>query len=216
MNEFYVYKVTNLKKDRIYIGASTKSVEERKKDHLQKVDKYDNNKLYDAISTYGAEAFVWETIDTASTVDELAHKEKHYITYYNSKENGYNSDLGGGFKKTIYKYHLESKELIETFECLDDAGESVGAVKQQISRACLSVNKVFGGYYWSYEKYDIFEISKDQRKKIVCQYTSDNTLLACFSSVAEASRETGVNRSCIAKVCRGVRNVAGGYKFSYK
>jgi len=210
-----VYKVTNTKEKRTYIGATTKSIKERQKDHLQKVDKYDNNKLYDAISTYGVEAFVWETIDTANTVDELAHKEKYYISFFDSKENGYNSDIGGGFKKTVYKYDLKSKELVGAFECLDDAGESVGAIKQQISRACLGVNKVFGGHYWSYDKYGVFEPSKDQRKKTVYQYTLDSTLIACFSSVADASRETGVNKSCIAKVCRGERKSAEGHLWTY-
>lgn len=216
MNEYYIYKVTNTEEEGIYIGASTKSVDKRKRDHLQKVDKYNNNKLYDAISTYGAEAFVWETIDTASTADELAHKEKYYISYYSSKENGYNSDVGGGFKKTVYKYDLESKELIKHFECLDDAGASVEASRKQISRACLSVNQIFNGFYWSYDKNDVFEPSKDQRKKMVCQYTLNDISIACFNSVAEASRATGVNRSCIAKVCRGERNVAGNYGWKFE
>lgn len=216
MTEGVIYKISNTENDAVYIGASRNSIEKRKKDHLQKAYKNCENKFYDAISTFGEEAFVWEIIDTASSADELAHKEKLYIAYYDSKENGYNSDAGGGFKKTVYKYDLDSKELIESFECLDDAGASIGASRKQISRACLSVNQIFNGFYWSYDRNDVFEPSKDERKKMVCQYSLEGISIACFSSVAEASRATGVNRSCIAKVCRGVRNVAGGYKFSYK
>ena len=206
-----VYKVTNKYEDKSYIGASEESLSTRKKDHIQKANNASDIKFHNAISTYGEEAFVWETIDTANTADELAHKEKHYIAYYDSKENGYNSDSGGGFQKTVYKYETETGQMTESFECLEDAASTVNATKQQISRACLNVNNLFAGYYWSYEKQDPFIPQEDQRKKGVCQYTLEGELLACFKSIAEASRETGIGKSCIAKVYRNERKVAGNF-----
>jgi len=44
---------------------------------------------------------------------------------------------------------------------------------------------------WSYDKNEIFKSSKDQRKKMVYQYTLDDISIACFSSIAEASKAKG-------------------------
>ena len=199
----------------VYIGVSTDSLEDRKRDHNQRVNKPYASIFHNAISTYGEDAFEWETIDTAYSIDELAQKEKSYIFEYNALENGYNADSGGGFKKTVYKYDIETGKLLETFECLDDAGATVEASKQQISKACLNVNNTYAGFYWSYEKHDIFEPNVDLRRKRVRQYTLDGYLLAEFKSIAEASRITGVNNSSIAKVCRGDRKTAGGFYFEF-
>ena len=74
-----IYKVTNVVNDEVYIGATTNSLEERKKDHLRKTAKKVGSYFQEAIGTYGPEAFLWEQIDTATTTDELAQKEIKYI-----------------------------------------------------------------------------------------------------------------------------------------
>ncbi|MEY8850028.1 GIY-YIG nuclease family protein [Psychroserpens sp. XS_ASV72] len=212
---FLVYKAVNSQNGDTYIGTTSRSVEERIKDHLQKSDCTTKNKFHNAISTYGLELFVWEIIDTANSIDELARKEKQYIFRYNSMIEGYNSDSGGGFKKTVYQYSLEDGKLIADYDNLESAGSAVSASKKQISRACLSVNNSFGGYYWSYKLQDTFTPKKDKRLKEVSQYDLGGTLIRVFRSVCIASKETGVNKSSIAKVCRGERNTAGGYIWQF-
>ncbi|WP_394345717.1 hypothetical protein [Gelidibacter gilvus] len=39
--------------------------------------------------------------------------------------------------------------------------------------------------------------------------------IAEYESVAEASRQTGISKSCISKVCRGERKQSGGYIWKY-
>jgi group I intron endonuclease len=215
-NNGVIYKVVNELNGEVYIGTTIKSIEERKKDHLQRVDKDYSAKFHDAISTYGVDVFEWEQIDTASSLDELAQKEKDYILIYNSKEEGYNADSGGGFKKTVYQYDLNDGHLINSYECLESAASAVNAIKQQLSRACLSVNNTFNGFYWSYQYSESFNPSIDNRKKAIVQFDSEGKEIACFKSIAEASKHTGINKSSIAKVCRGERNHAGGFKWSNK
>jgi group I intron endonuclease len=135
-----VYKVTNNENDKVYVGATTKSIGDRKKDHYKKSKKGKNYAFQNAITTYGIEAFKWEQIDTASNKNELAKKEKEYILEYNSKEGGYNSDEGGGISKKVYKYDLEGN-FIDGYKCLEDAGKVIGARKQEISRACIKEKK---------------------------------------------------------------------------
>ena len=209
-----IYKVENTITREIYIGATTDSVEIRIKDHFDKAKRGNGHKFQEAIATYGPEAFNWEQVDTANSINELAEKEKQYVIKFNSKENGYNIDAGGGFKKTVYKYD-KSGILIEQFECLEDAAKSVNATKQSISSACLGVNKIYKGYYWSYHYQEPFEPGIDRRKKKVLQYTLDGKLIAEFNSVAEASKITGLSKTCIARVCRKEREKSGGFTWRY-
>ena len=117
MKENYIiYKAQNEFTGDVYVGCTTKSIEERKKDHVRKANNGRGHDFHEAISTYGKDAFVWEQIDKASSVNELAQKEKKYIYEYNSKEQGYNSDAGAGFKivKTSFSFAI-FKECKVTF-----------------------------------------------------------------------------------------------------
>ncbi len=210
-----IYRVENEITGEFYIGATTKSIKERKNDHEQKANNGIGHKFQEAISTYGAEAFDWQEIDSASSTDELAQKEKQYILEYNSKEEGYNIDSGGGFKKTVYQYDLDDGSLVNKFDSLENASNAVNAIKQQISRACLSVNKIFGGYRWSYEYKEPFNPGRDKRLRTVKQYNCDGEWLKTFSSIVEASWSTSISKSSIAKACRGERKTAGGYIWQY-
>ena len=50
-------------------------------------------------------------------------------------------------------------------------------------------------------------------KKRVIQMTLNGDFINCFSSIAEAERQTGVSRSKISLVCLHKRNKAGGFKW---
>ena len=215
MRKNIVYKVTNNETKQVYVGITTKSIEDRKRDHLQKSKKGIGHLFQNAIATYGEEAFKWEQIDTASTTDELAKKEKEYILKYNSKEEGYNSDVGGGIQKDVYQYDIFTGNLVGEYSSLSNAGNAVGLSKKVLSKVCLSVNKVRKGFYWTYDYVDKFEPLKDNRKKIVHQFNTEGEFIMEFESVSEASKLTGFNKTSIAKVCRRIRKQCGNYKWSY-
>lgn len=210
-----VYKVTNQETGKSYIGVTTRSIEERKADHIQKANKGTGGYFQEAIATNGADAFKWEQIDTASSNDELAAKEVKYILENNSVEEGYNSDRGGGLKKTVYKYNLDGS-LNSTFEDLTSAGKSINVRKQAISRACWSVNQTLGGYLWSYDHKEPFIVEPDNRKKQVTQFTLDGVIIAKYSSVSETSRVTGISKTCISRCCRGERKSSSGFLWKYQ
>lgn len=214
-NNGMIYRVVNTVNGNKYIGATFDSIEQRKLDHIERAKRGESNKFHDAIATYGSEAFRWEQIDTASSTDELAQKEKHYILEYKSKEHGYNSDAGGGFKKTVYQYNMFGGHLISKFDSLTDAAKTIDASKQDISRACLSVNKCHGGYYWSYKYMEPFIPDLDSRKKEVLQLSLDGHILATYVSASEASRQSGLSKTCITRCCRGERETSGGFIWKY-
>jgi len=214
MKEGIIYKAVNLITNEVYIGASTKTLEDRQDDHIQKANNKNTIKFHEAISTYGPDSFHWVQIDTAASTDELASKEIKYIAEYNTKENGYNSDKGGGFKKTIYRYNLDGT-LNNTYENLTTAGESINVKKQAISRACWSINQTLGGYLWSYDYMEPFMPNSDCRKKEVIQLDLNGNFLEKYISASEASRISGISKTCISRCCRGERKQSGGFLWKY-
>lgn len=54
-----------------------------------------------------------------------------------------------------------------------------------------------------------------QREKIVQQYDLNNNLIKIYPSIANASKETGIDRSSIRKCCNNQLKTSGGYKWSF-
>ncbi|MCR8667081.1 NUMOD1 domain-containing DNA-binding protein [Aestuariibaculum sp. M13] len=130
-----------------YIGATTNSLKQRRLDHEERAIRGESNRFHEAIATYGPSAFTWEQVDTASTTDELAQKEKQYVLKFNAKDEGYNADAGGGFKKTVYQYDAKDGSLINTYDCLENAANAINVSKTSIGNACTGQNKTCKGYY---------------------------------------------------------------------
>lgn len=210
-----IYKVTNKKTFEVYIGITIHSMKERQNDHFKKTFSGKKSKFYNSIRTYGSDIFKWESDDTFYSTDELAQKEKELIKENKQKGLSLNMDSGGGIQKTVYKYSVQDLNLVEKFDCLEKAANTVNGSKQQISRACL--NKVkYANFYWSYRLQVPFQPKKDNRLKEVTQYfPSSGETISVFKSVAEASRVTSINKNSIAKCCRGERKIAGGYAWKF-
>ncbi|WP_047246930.1 NUMOD1 domain-containing DNA-binding protein [Maribacter thermophilus] len=210
-----IYKAENIVTGEIYIGATSKSIEERKNDHIQKARNDTGSYFQESIATYGVGSFEWTKIDTAMNLDELAKKEKTYILKYDCFQNGYNSDSGGGMAKTVYQFDILTGKLINSFKNLKSAASAVNAGITTISNACLNYTKTAKGFYWSYCKEDVYSGDFDKRKKKVFQYSLDLDLIAEFKSVSEASRITGNSKTCISRCCRGEREQSGGFLWKY-
>lgn len=112
-----IYKITNLVNNKIYIGKTCKSIEERWKRHLTDTYLGKNPKiaLRKAILKYGKENFKIEKIDDAISKDELNEKEIYWINYYNStnREIGYNLTKGGDGNDTYALKDEDELKLIK-------------------------------------------------------------------------------------------------------
>ena len=212
---YVIYKAQNKLTSEVYIGATTISMEERKKDHIKKSKKGKSYLFQNAIATHGPDAFRWEKVDYATTIDELAQKEKAYILKYNSKEDGYNQSEGGEIQKSVYRYDASTGKVVGKYKSLKDAGAKFNLTKQDLSKVCLSVNKLSNGFVWTYSSTFPTDL-KDHRKKVVQQFSLEGTLINEFKSVSEAAKLTGCNKTSIAKVCRGERQSCGGYNWMYE
>ena len=110
-----IYKITNLKNNKIYIGQS-KDIQRRWNEH--KYDERHNSPIHNAIKKYGIDNFQFEVIEECS-LQELNEREKYWIEYYDSYNNGYNLTLGGDGivlynYEDIYKDFLITKNMAHT------------------------------------------------------------------------------------------------------
>ena len=87
----WIYKITNIQNNKIYIGQTIRPVQER-------INRHFNDALNNIIDTHFARAirkwgkhnFIYEIIDTAETQEELNIKEQKYIRLFQTT----NSDYG--------------------------------------------------------------------------------------------------------------------------
>lgn len=90
-----IYKYENKLNGHIYIGQS-QDIETRYKQHLYDAENRPERGtgIDIAIKKYGIENFTFEIIELCA-IEELDHKEKFWISYYDSYHNGYNRTPGG-------------------------------------------------------------------------------------------------------------------------
>lgn len=106
----FIYKITCLINNKIYIGQTINSIDHRFKRHIQDAEsgRLDTH-LARAIRKYKPENFVVELVDTASSQEELTQKEYYWIHYYNSIEDGYN-ETDSFYKSGGNTYKSKTKE----------------------------------------------------------------------------------------------------------
>ena len=109
---FNIYKISNTINDKLYIGVTTRAIEERFQEHKSRIEERNSIHLYQAMEKYGRDKFQIELICTANSREEMFEKEKYYIQYYNSYNNGYNMTLSGEGVKTL---DLDEQYLAEQY-----------------------------------------------------------------------------------------------------
>lgn len=134
-----IYKITCNETGKCYIGQSI-DIENRWLQHIC-ATKYetDNNKFYNAMRKYGYENFTYEIIEECSnSQEELDDRERYWIEYYNSYEDGYNSTRGGQNKAWIYNP--------ETIRKMWDDGFTTGEIRKILGCGHSTVNNRLRGY----------------------------------------------------------------------
>ena len=89
--QIFIYKITNILNNKVYIGQSVRPIEQRFKRHIN--DAVNNNldtHLARAIRKYGVDKFIVKQIDSALSQEELNRKEQYWIQFYDSVHTGYN------------------------------------------------------------------------------------------------------------------------------
>jgi len=122
----YIYKITNIKNNKIYIGQTTQKNKNRLCRHLSGSG---SSLIASSLKyKYTKEDFVFETIEVCSDIIELNDQEMYWIGYYNCLHpNGYNLKLGGNnkgqqhpdTKLKLRNYMLKNMDTIELTKRLE-------------------------------------------------------------------------------------------------
>jgi group I intron endonuclease len=112
----WIYKITNIQNNKVYIGQTIRPITDRFNRHI-------NDALHNIIDThfarairkYGKENFKIEEIDSASSQEELNQKEQHWIRYYDSVNQGYN-ETDAMFKNGGNTYQSKTEQEMEVIK----------------------------------------------------------------------------------------------------
>lgn len=87
-----IYKITNKKTGKSYIGQSS-NIERRRREHFE-WNLASEQYIDILIKDLGAENFTFEVLEECSK-EQLTEREKYYIKFYNTFYDGYNKTKGG-------------------------------------------------------------------------------------------------------------------------
>ena len=123
---------------------------------------------------------------------------------------------------SIGQYSLEG-ELITVYESLSIASKQTGIRWQSIQKAYTGAKRSAGGFQWVKDFVEKLPTNIDPIKKTtytneskpVFQLDDMGNMIKRFSSLNEASRETGIQRSSISDALKGRQKRAGGFHWKY-
>lgn len=209
----FIYKITNLTNNKCYIGQTNRYYKERWKEHLRDKNKepYSNWALYRMLNKTPEEKVKWEVLEEIDN-QFLNERERYWIEYYNSCENGYNITYGGS-QGTKYNY----KEIYDFWRTdgernFTKTGNSLNIPKNTVSRIISS----FGESRRTWE--EINSQDHDSLKRKVNQIDPNTgKVILTFNSLTEAAEYLGDKdyRKTLSNICKGIRPTFKGYCWQY-
>lgn len=196
-----IYKITN-PENKIYIGYTTDLY--KRKSYYKLNKGIGQTKLYNSIIQYGWDKHKIELIEECIE-DELRHKEQYWIKYYNSWDNGLNSNPGGG---GVITHSNETRQLISKM------GQANKGKRAESHWKGKSRGEEFA------RNMSLSRIGKPNPKnaKPILQYDLENNFIKEWSSIKEANLYLGKDKdsSAISECCKGKRQNAYKFKWNYK
>lgn len=112
-----IYIITNSINDKVYIGQTIQSLNNRWKEHCRKSCSKNeaNMHIKRAIFKYGEDKFSIKELEKCN-IENLNEREIYYINLYNSYINGYNSTKGGSGNKPLKLDKEDQVSIVELYK----------------------------------------------------------------------------------------------------
>lgn len=223
-----IYKITNLKNGLIYIGQ-TIDFNAKYNSHWQ-LNEDCETELHKDMRDLGKDYFKFEIIEKCD-LDQLDSREKYWIAYYDSYNNGYNVPAQGinsnqadsvyesAQTTPVYSYNLDGS-FCKEYKSMAAAIRDLGLKSNSITRA-ISFNDnqhESGEKMWRYKKVDQLPpyVSPVEGKKIFCYDMATRLFIKGYDNVRSAGIElTGIEQPHIGDVANGKCNSCCGFLWSY-
>lgn len=200
----YIYKITNDINDKVYIGKTQNTIEQRWKEHCndRKTRRCEKRPLYNAMNKYGIEHFYIEQIEECP-IQELSIKEIYWIGYYDSYINGYNATLGGDGSSYI-NYNLIWTLWNNSDKTITEIAKELNCCVDTVSNFLHSQNIT---------NTDIKKRMASRSSKGISAYDKNNNLIKHFESRTEAAKwliETAKSKGQIKHIVSTIGKTASG------
>lgn len=191
-----IYRHVNKINNKSYIGQTCQKVEKRWHNGYGYSD---SPKFWKAICKYGWDNFTHEILeDNIETVEKADERESYWINYYNSIENGYNINQGGG-------NHARGEEFSKRVsEGQKRNWENNEERKEKARQYFLN--------QWQNEEYrnKFIGANNGNSKQIKCIETN-----IIFNTLKDAAEWANTSRQNITGVLKGRQKTAAGYHWEY-
>ena len=200
----FIYKIINDINQKVYIGKTERSIEERFKEHCRayRQERCEKRPLYAAMKKYGLEHFHVELVEETDNPEE---REQYWIKFYNCYgSTGYNATMGGDSKR-----YIDYDEIVKVYQEAQNV-KKTAQITGHCSKWIRQILKNEGVQILSSQ-----EIARKQQSKSVIQTDKQNNFIAEFSSAGEAGRSIGKPGTHIGDCCNHKRQTAYGYKWYF-
>ena len=230
-----IYKATNKINNKIYIGQTTKTLEERIYRHIYRANHSLNithTHFINAIRKYGEENFIWEVIDKGKNQEELNEKEIYWIKYYNSVNDGYNIQDGGNKydsdkfalacgSKPFLAYRVNGEFLGEfinrhTFgKQYNIADTNVGSLIKNKYNSCNGIICIDKEEFTEQLLKEKLEKAKQTFRPFVAINLKTKEEFGPFETMKECREQLGLKHNHIGEILKGIRKSQEGYTFKF-
>ena len=204
----WIYKIENDINDKVYVGQTIQGIKIRYLQHLDKAkDINDHTRLHSAMRELGTEHFYCTLLEECNELD-LDSREKYWINYFDSYNNGYNMTSGGNGGSI---YQIDDAKVVQMW----DEGKSLNEIAKIFDCSVKAISSRLSEYL----NYSPEEAMRRGSIKQIYQYDLAGMYIQTFESVSDA--EEAINgkesrsRDNIGACARGEQRIAYGYYWSY-
>ena len=148
LNKVAIYKYTNKTNKKVYIGQSI-NIRKRKWEHEHGL----NSQQYidKSIRKYGINNFDFQIIEYCD-VNKADERERYWIKYYNSYENGYNQHFGGQNQigENNKQAKLSEKQVLEIIELLKQNNKNNHDIAKEFNVSNSTIDDINRCLSWTH------------------------------------------------------------------